>query len=221
MNELLSLYQLALPQLLKGAWITVQISFASLCIGGVIGACLGVVNSQALRSPLLGSLMSAYVGLIRGTPLFVQVLIVYFGLPTLLDWNLSPLQAGVIALGLNSAAYLSEIVRGGINALPKGQWEACYTLGYSKIQAIRFVILPQAAWNIAPAIVNEMISLVKESSILLVVGVPELTKVSKDIVSHQLKPMEIYLLCAGIYLIMTSLLHVAGSWVERRKPWAC
>lgn len=221
MSDILQLYQISLPIMVAGLFVTVQICALSLLLGGIVGTLLGTVNSDAMRPKWIGGLIDAYVGLMRGTPLFVQVLIAYFGLPTLTGVELSPLEAGIIALGLNSAAYLSEMIRGGINAIPKGQWKACQSLGYSKAQTMWYIILPQAAWNVAPGIVNEMISLIKESSILLVVGVPELTKVSKDLVSYQLKPMEIYLLSAALYLLLTSSLHFLGRLIERKKPWTC
>lgn len=219
MSRLLDLYSLAAPLLLKGVIITVQISVCALLMGLFVGALLGVCNSNQMRRVGWGWAIDSYVATIRGTPVFVQVLIVYFGIPALVSCDMSPLQAGVFTLGINSAAYLSEVVRGAVNAIPKGQWEACQTLGYRRWQALLHVILPQAASTGVPAIVNEMISLVKESSILMVIGVPELTKVSKDIVAYQLRPVEIYLLCAGIYLAMTTSLQLVGRAIERSKQW--
>jgi len=220
MNELLSLYQSALPIMLVGLLTTVYISTCAFLIGGVLGTLLGTLNSDLLRMPLIGRLVDAYVAVLRGTPAFVQILIVYFGLSEVTGYDLSPMQAGILALGGNSAAYLAEILRGGINAVPRGQWEACLVLGYSKSQALIHIIIPQAIRNITPAVVNEMISLIKESSVLLILGVPELTKVSKDLVAHQLKPVEIYLLCACLYLFITSVLSYVSHKIERSQQWS-
>ena len=219
MNDLFTLYYSIFPLLLQGVFVTVQVSVCALMIGGTFGTILGLLNCNLIRFNPFSTCIDIYVAVIRGTPVFVQVLIIYFGLSDVIGYSLSPLQAGGLALGINSTAYLAEIVRGGLNAVPKGQWEAGQALGYSKSQALLYLVLPQAAWSSMPAIVNEMISLVKESSILMVVGVTELTKVSKDLVSHQLKPVEIYLLCALLYLVITSSLQLMGNMLERYKVW--
>ena len=144
-------------------------------------------------------------------------LIVYFGVPSLIKVNLSPLVAGLVALTLNSAAYLAENVRGGINALPTQQWEAAKVLGYRGSQIFWHILYPQAFKNILPSLTNEFVSLIKESSILMVVGVPELTKVTKDIVARELNPMEMYLICAGLYLVMTSAFSYFARLTEKKS----
>jgi ABC-type amino acid transport system permease subunit len=154
--------------------------------------------------------------LIRGTPLFVQVLIFYFALPEALGISLSPFAAGVIALGINASAYVSEIVRCGINSIPIGQWEAAYALGYRPSQLLQSVILPQMLRNVLPALTNEMTALIKETSILMAIGVSELTKVGREIVARQLDPMSIYLTVAGIYFVMTSAVSLCARYIERK-----
>ena len=112
----------ALPLLLKGAWITVEISALSIFIGIIGGAIVGTLNCDRLRLPVVGPIISILVNIIRGTPIFVQLLIVYFALPETIGLDLSPFAAGVLTLGVNSTAYISEIIRAGINSVPVGQW---------------------------------------------------------------------------------------------------
>ena len=202
--------------LLKGVALTLEISLASILIGLSCGLLLGALSCQKMRFFPVSALISAYVALMRGTPLFVQILIIYFGLPAVSGLNFSPFASGVIALGLNSTAYVAEIVRAGLNGIPSGQWEASQMLGYSSLQTLRSIILPQAMRVILPPLANEISSLVKESSILMVVGVPELTKVSKDIVAREMNPMEIYLIAAFFYLAITSLISFVLKKLERR-----
>lgn len=202
--------------MLKGAALTLEISLLAIFIGLLGGIFMGIFNCNRIKVFLVSRLCAGYIGVIRGTPLFVQILIVYFGLPSMIGIDLSPFSAGVIALGANSCAYIAETIRSGINALPKGQWEAAHVLGYTRPQTLRFIILPQAIRNILPSLTNEFISLIKESSVLMILGVPELTKVSKDIVARELKPMEIYLIAAAMYFVMTSVL----SWVSKKLEGA-
>ncbi|ANG66559.1 amino acid ABC transporter permease [Chlamydia gallinacea] len=203
--------------LLRGCEYTVFISGISIIFGLFLGIIIGSLTSQYFSCRVLRSLGSLYVTIIRGTPLFIQILICYFGLPTVIRVNLSPLASGIISLSINSSAYLAEIIRGGINSLSIGQWESAKVLGYKKSQIFLYIIYPQVFRNILPSLTNEFIALIKESSILMVVGVPELTKVSKDIVSRELNPMEMYSICAGLYLIMTSLLSYFARLLERKR----
>lgn len=207
---------LNISNLLKGAALTLEISFASILVGLTFGVILGVLSCRKLRFTPVKQLISGYVTLMRGTPLFVQILILYFGLPAVSGLNFSPFVAGVIALGLNSTAYIAEIMRAGLDAIPIGQWEAAQILGYSPLKTLRYIILPQALKAVLPPLTNELVVLVKESSILMVVGVPELTKVSKDIVSREMNPMEIYLIAAAFYLLITSLLSMTLQRVEKK-----
>lgn len=205
-----------LPLLLKSSLITLQASALGTVFGLVAGIVLGVSNSDRLKKTILSWIINLYVAVIRGTPIFVQLLIVYFALPDALNIDIPPLTAGVIALSLNSSAYLSEIMRGSINSISPGQWEAAETLGYSQYQSLRYVILPQAIKQVLPAITNEFSSLIKESSILLFIGVPELMKASRDIVARELRPMEVYAITALIYLAMTTLVALCTKQLERR-----
>lgn len=207
----------ALLQMLKGALLTLEITSLALILGLLGGLVLGILNCQKLKFFPLSPIISTYVSVIRGTPLFVQILMIYFGLPSLIHIDLSPFFAGVLALGINSTAYIAETVRGGLNTIPTGQWDASKVLGYTLRQTLRFVIVPQTLKNILPSLTNEFINLIKESSILMILGVPELTKVSKDIVARELNPMQIYLMTALIYFLMTSILSWISKKIEGKK----
>lgn len=215
-NDLWQLYISSLPLLLKGCVITIYVSLIGIFCGLFFGILVGIFDCQKLKMRYVSPFFRIYITIFRGTPLFVQLLIVYFALPDILGIQLSPISAGIITLGLNSTAYLAEIVRAGINSLDNGQWDACYILGYSHYKSMRFIILPQALRNVLPAITNELSTLIKESSILMVIGVPELVKVSKDIVARNLRPMEIYALTALFYLVMTYVLAYGANYFEKR-----
>lgn len=194
----------SIPFLILGALETLKIASAALAAGFCGGTLLGIFNSKKMTNPFFGWVVNAFIWIVRGTPLFVQLLIIYYALPELLGFSLSPFIAGVIALGLNSTAYISEIVRGAIDGIPEGQWEAAHVLGLSSGETLRGIILPQALRLALPSLTNELTTLIKETSILMVIGVAELTKVSKEIVARELDPLTIYLAAALLYLIMTS-----------------
>lgn len=205
------------PLLLKGAAVTLEIASLSVVVGLVGGVLVGVLNSHKIHFRFLSYLLHTFVWAIRGTPLFVQLLIVYYALPEVLGISFSPFTAGVITLGINSTAYISEIVRGGIDAIPDGQWEASYVLGLRPWQILKHVILPQMFRIVLPSLTNELTTLIKETSILMVIGVAELTKVSKDIVTRELDPMTIYLAAAFLYLVMTTGIALLAQAIEKRS----
>lgn len=212
-----SLLMKSLPLLLKGAVMTIQISLVSIAIGLCGGLIIGILNCNKLRFPFFSFFLSGFVWIVRGTPLFVQVLIIYYALPEIVGISFSPFFAGIIALGINSTAYVSEIVRGGINAIPDGQWEAAYVIGLKPWQTLKGIILPQMFRVTLPSLTNELTALIKETSILMVIGVTELTKVSKDIVARELDPMTIYLAAAAFYLAMTSLLSLFAQSTQTKE----
>lgn len=206
----------SIPFLLQGAFATIQIAFVSIAIGLCGGIIFGVLNCNKMGTPISSAILNSFVWMMRGTPLFVQVLIVYYALPEAIGFSLSPFMAGVIALGVNSMAYISEIVRGGINAIPEGQWDAAYVVGLSPWKTLEGIILPQMFRITLPSLINELTSLIKETSILMVIGVAELTKVSKDIVARELDPMTIYLAAAVLYLILTSSAALLAQYGQKR-----
>lgn len=207
----------SLPFLIKGTFVTIQIALVSIAVGLFGGILIGIMNCDKMRRPLSKIVLDGFVWIIRGTPLFVQVLIIYYALPEIIGISLSPFIAGVLALGINSMAYISEIVRGGINAIPEGQWEAAYVVGLTPWQTLQGVILPQVQRITFPSLINELTALIKETSILMVIGVAELTKVSKDIVARELDPMTIYLAAAGFYLILTSVVALLGKLSQKKE----
>ena len=212
-----SIYSLlhSLPLLAKGLVGTLQISLTSIAIGLLGGIGAGVLNCRKMGLSCLKTIINGFVWVVRGTPLFVQVLIIYYALPELLGISLSPFSAGVIALGINSTAYISEIIRAGIDAIPDGQWDAAFVLGLSRWKTLIGIILPQMFRISLPGLTNELTALVKETSILMIIGVTELTKVSKDIVARELDPMTIYLAAAALYLIMTSTIAFFTHKIQR------
>lgn len=206
----------SLPFLLQGALATIEIALVSIALGLCGGIIIGVLNCNKMRNSFSAVVLNSFVWIIRGTPLFVQVLIVYYALPEVIGISLSPFTAGVIALGINSMAYISEIVRGGINAIPEGQWEAAHVIGLKPWQTLQGIILPQMLRINLPSLTNELTALIKETSILMVIGVAELTKVSRDIVARELDPMTIYLAAAVLYLAMTSSASLFAQYTQKR-----
>ena len=204
---------------LHGALLTIWLAVMGIGIGMVFGFLGGIATSRRIYLPVIRELLSVYVFIVQGTPLYVQLLLIYFALPTLWGGHISPVAAGLIAIGMNSIAYVSQIVRGGVNAVPKGQWEAAYVLGYSTVGALWHIIIPQMVRTVLPALVNEMISLIKETSILGVIGVLELTKVARDTVSRTMEPLFWYLCVAALYLVITSSLGLVARYVERKLDY--
>jgi len=204
-----------LPLLIEGAFVTLKVSLCIAAVGMLLGFFLGIMSCKKLRIRFIGWLVDTYILLFRGTPVFVQLIATYYALPHVLDIDPSPFVAGVIALGCNSAAYVAEIVRGGINVVPEGQWDACYVLGYNKVQALR-IILPQFLRNNIPPLVNEVLAQVKESSILSAIGLIELTKMGININARLLDPMTVYCVIGCIYLILISFLAHIGFIIEKR-----
>ncbi len=153
--------------------------------------------------------------IIRGTPLLIQLFLIYFGLPSL-GLNLPAFTAGVIGLTINSSGYVGEIVRGGIEAVPKGQWEASKVLGLSYFHTMRFIILPQAIRNMLPAIGNEFVTLIKESSLLSTLAITELTMVGQQVRSVTYASFETFIIVGIIYLVMTSITSFALQYIEKK-----
>jgi len=203
----------SLPQLLKGASVSIQIAALSCSIGLTLGTIFGLIQSG--KNKLLKFLVGIYVTLFRGTPMLIQLTFAFFVLPEL-GISIPAFWTAVIAIGLNSAAYVSQIIRSGIKAVSKGQLEAAQVLGLSKFQATRYILLPQAIRTVVPALGNEFITLVKDSSLASVITVVELTKEGSRIVSTTYDALTIYTGVALIYLIMTSTLSFVMGKIEQR-----
>jgi polar amino acid transport system permease protein len=203
----------ALPYLLAAAGTTLWVSLAGIALGQVLGGAvllLRVAPSRAARR-----VGAVYVSFFRGVPLLVQLLLVYYFLPYV-GIDVPPLVAAIGTLGLASGAYVSEIFRGALNAIPRGQAEAAQALGFSPPSIWQRVLLPQMLRISVPAQVNELILLLKASSLISVVGVTELTRTSHTFAASTYRPFEVYLTAAAIYLAMNLVLAASGALLERR-----
>ncbi|PVM86465.1 cystine ABC transporter permease [Caulobacter endophyticus] len=201
------------PLLLKGAVYTVLLSVIGMSLGLLLG--FGLALMRLSRSPLLAWPAAVYVSAFRGTPLLVQLFLIYYGLPQL-GLELPPLLAAGIGFSLNVAAYAGEILRSAIAAVDKGQWEAAAVLGLTRGQAMRRIILPQAARTAVAPLSNSFISLVKDTSLAATIQVPELFRQAQLITARTYEIFAMYLSAAAIYWILSSLLALGQGWLERR-----
>mgnify|MGYP006295939195 FL=1 len=215
--EQITVIRNALPFLLKGAGMTIKITAFAVLFGIVLGTILGL--ARVSKSKLLKSLAKAYIEFFRGTPLLIQLFILYYGLPSL-GIKLPPYLAAVLGLGLNSGAYVGEIVRSGINSINKGQMEAARSLGMSYPEAMRYVILPQAIKRVIPPLGNEFIALLKDSSLVSVIAVKDLTRQSRLIISRNYRSFLILISAAVIYFCMTFILTRLVNYAERRLNYS-
>ena len=198
--------------LLWGLWTTLWLSAASSIFGLIIGLVTGlcrVSNNLTLRN-----LSITYIELIRGTPLLVQIFIFYFFLGTVLD--ISRIVAGISALAIFAGAYVAEIIRAGIQSIPKGQMEAARSLGMNVPQAMVHIILPQAFKRTLPPLAGQFISLIKDSSLVSVIAITDLTKSGREVITSTFATFEIWFVVAFLYLMLTSVLSQVIAWVERR-----
>ena len=198
---------------LKGVWLTAKLAFLSLLLGLPIGLLLSLARVQSSR--LLSAPAAVYVEVIRGTPLLVQILFIYFVLP-LFGIHLPAFTSGVIALTINSAAYISEIFRAGILSIDAGQMEAARALGMSYPQAMRRIILPQTFRRVVPPLTNEGIALLKDSSLVSVIGLTELARTGQELASRYAAPLTIWPIVALFYLLLTFPLTRVAEYLERR-----
>lgn len=202
------------PLFMRGTLYTIGISIAGILLGSLLGLVIGfgnMSNRWYLRWPMRG-----YIHLFRGTPLLLQVLIVHFGLVPLFLDTTDAIIAAITALTLNSAAYTAEIFRAGIQSIDKGQTEAGYSLGMTKGNVMRYIILPQAIKRMIPAFGNEFIVLVKDSSLVAVIAAPELMYWTRLATSSYNRIWEPYLTAAVIYLVLTYSLSKLLNYLERK-----
>ena len=198
--------------ILNGLWVTLKISFFAAILTFVIGT---VVAFMKLSSYVfLRDIATVYITIVRGTPLLVQIFLFYFIVANIFE--LDRFVAGVLALGIFFGAYMAEILRGAIQSIDKGQLEAANSLGISKFQAMRYIILPQAFKRALPTLVGEMIALIKDSSLVSVISITDLTKVGKEIVANTFSPFETWIVIALVYLSITSVLSYVGHKLEKR-----
>ena len=204
----------SLPLLIVGAGITVQITAISVGLGLVIGMFVGIARICHVK--VLRALATVYIDFLRGTPLLVQIFLIYFALPMVVGQRVDPFIAAITACGINSGAYIAEIFRAGIQAIDEGQMEAGRSLGMSWVQTMRYIIVPQAFKNVIPPLGNEFIALLKDSSLVSVIGFEELTRRGQLIIARTYGSLEIWITVALIYLVMTLTISRLVSYMEKR-----
>ncbi len=204
----------SLPLLLAGAGVTIEITAIAVGLGFIFGLITSVCRLSGVK--ILQVIAVCYVNIIRGTPMLVQIFLIYFALPMGIGERINPFVAAVAACSINSGAYVSEIFRAGIQSVDKGQMEAGRSLGLSWMQTMRYVIMPQAFKHVIPPLGNEFISMTKETSLVSVIGFEELTRRGQLIIAKTYGSFEIWLTVAAIYLVMTLTIDLIVSYLERR-----
>ncbi|MBE2236536.1 MAG: amino acid ABC transporter permease [Caldilineaceae bacterium] len=213
MQDFLELLRNVVPSLLQGAVITLQIAGVSLLLGGAIGLPLGI--GRVYGPPWLQRVLGAYITLFQGTPLLIQLFLVYYGLPDL-GLTLGRLTAAYITLGLNSGAYQAEYLRGALQSVSEGQMTAARAIGMSKAQAIRSIILPQALRLVLPAWSNEAIAMLKNTAVVFAIAILDMMGQAKALASDYFAPIPIYMIVAVFYIVLVGVAYLLLRQVERR-----
>ncbi|WP_407306279.1 amino acid ABC transporter permease [Desulfosporosinus sp. SB140] len=208
----------SIPILNRAALLTLELTAGAVAIGVVIGLFMALGRLSGVK--IFRGAAIIYIDFFRGTPLLVQIFLVYFLIPKLLHWQTLPDNyqyiAGIVAMGLNSGAYIAEIFRAGIQSIDRGQSEAARSLGMTHAQAMRYVILPQAFKRVIPPLGNEFIALLKDSSLLSIIAIEELFYSAKIIAGRTFQPIPMYIAAALYYLVMTQLISQWVAYMERR-----
>lgn len=202
------------PFLLKGTLLTIGLSIASILIGTALGLLIGL--GKMMKNKYLAMPFRWYITFFRGTPMLVQILLIHFAVVPLFLGETNGILASIITLSLNSAAYIAEIFRAGIQSIDKGQMEAARSLGMNHVQAMRYVILPQAFKRMIPPLGNEFVVLIKESSLASLIAAPELMYWGRAMQGQYFRVWEPYLTAAFIYLVLTLSLSFLLNRLERR-----
>ncbi len=209
MNAQVQLLIDSAPLLLKGAGYTIELSVGAMVLGLALGLAVALLRLSPFR--VLRIVAGFYVSFIRGTPLLVQLFLIYYGLAQF-GWRIDPIPAALIGLTLNVGGYASETLRGAIASIERGQWEAAYSIGMTSAQAMRRVILPQAARVALPPLGNTFISLIKDTSLAATIQVPELFRQAQLITARTYEVFTMYITAAALYWIMSSVL----AWLQHR-----
>jgi glutamine transport system permease protein len=212
--EILGLLKDSLPSLLSGLLVTIEIAVISLILAVILGIVLGIFSIST--SKILKGIATVYIYIVRGTPLMVQALFLFFGVGQALGIRFDPMVAGIMTLTVNASAYMAEIFRGGIQAVDHGQMEAARSLGLSYSKAMIKVILPQAVKIMIPSILNQFIVTLKDTSILTVISIRELTSSGQIIIARNFKSLEMYAIIACMYFILITILTLVSSYIERK-----
>jgi len=200
--------------IIQGVGVSLEYTFISLFFGCMIG--LMLANGQFSNSKIIKAFTNAYISVFRGTPLLVQLSFVYFAIPSLTGINISGFYAGLVAFSLNSAAYVSEIMRGGIQSIDKGQFDACQTLGINKFYAMKDIIIPQAFRNSLPALTNELVTLLKETSLISTIGGMDIMRRAHLIAAEQYTYLMPLLIAAACYYVLVLSLTAGCKQLEKR-----
>ncbi len=212
--DFFELFQESLPMLTQGLKLTLELAFISLACAMVIGVVASLMGLS--KNPILKAINSVFVAIIRGTPLLVQGFFIYFGITGMLGIRISAFLAGTIALSLNAGGYLSEIFRGGIQAVDPGQREAARSLGLSARQTTWRIILPQAIRICIPSVVNQWCITIKDTSIISVIGLAELTKMGQTIIARTYRSFEVWIMVGAMYFVVIWLLTLLARVVEKK-----
>ncbi len=200
------------PVLAKGAVMTVELTALAILFGTALG--LGIALAKISRNLVVARLAQLYTWLWRGTPLLLQLFVIYYGLPEV-GLTLNPFQAAVLGLSLNAGAYVSEIIRGAIQSIERGQTEAARSLGMSYFQAMYRVILPQAFRRMLPPLGNEFIAMLKDSSLVATISMVDLMRTAQQMYAATFRPVEIFLATGVLYLFLTTLFTITFGKLER------
>ncbi len=215
----LALLQSAWPYLLKGTGYTLLFAVGAMVGGLLVGALLAVLRLSGVKA--LQWPAALYVSAMRGTPLLVQIFIIYYGLPAI-GIQFEPITAGILALSLNTGAYVSETMRGAINGVDRGQWEAAFSQGMGRWQTLHYIVWPQALRLAVPSLSNSLISLIKDTSLVSVIAVTELMLATKEVISTTFQPFPLYVAAAAIYwcLSLIFLSRCNACWnAAWGAPW--
>lgn len=204
-----------IPGFIEAAWIALIIAVAAIILSWIVG--LGVVLARRSKLRILRTPATIFIWFIRGTPTLIQIFMIYFGLPQL-GLGLNPYVAGILALGLSGGAYVAEILRAGFNAIPNGQFEAGRSLGLPTWAILWFVVLPQLLRIVVPALTNEAMNTLKNTSLLSAITIVEITLYAKQQIASTFRPFDYYILAAIFYLILAEALNQFARWHERRYP---
>ncbi len=203
-----------IPFILEGIWVTLKFVIVAIILGSILGTILALFKIGSIKP--LRWFADAYTSIFRGTPLILQLMIIYYSIPQLTGYDISPFLSAILAFGLNSSAYISEIIRAGIQAVDKGQMEAAQALGIPYRAMMKDIILPQALKNILPALMNEFITLTKESAIVSTIGYLDLMRRAQVVGSDLFRNFEPLLFVGLIYWCLVMGLTVIGRMFERR-----
>lgn len=212
------LVQESLPLFMKGMLLTLELSILSLTIAMFIG--LGSCLMNISKNRALHWISQSYINIIRGTPLLVQTFFIYFGVTGMSGFSMTAFTAGIVALCLNAGGYLSEIFRGGIEAVPRGQMEAARSLGLSSRAAMLKIILPQALRIVVPSVVNQCCITIKDTSIISVIGLAELVMMGSQIIARTYRSFEIWICVGVLYFIIIYPLTKLSRYIEKRLSLA-